>query len=91
VVFSQLYAVPVKIYAVPVRTRAVDVLRLPTVAVQLDSAFAKRLDAVVLTLESLVSVYRKLSCAFLISIHWNCHSSSGFAAMLSDMRGFLPI
>jgi hypothetical protein len=51
----------------------------------------ERLNVVVLALESLVSVERKLSYAFLISNNWNCYSSSDFTAMLSDVRSFLPI
>ena len=68
-----------------------DLPQLPIVAGQQNSVFAERLNVVVLALESLVSVERKLSYAFLISINWNCYSSSDFTAMLSDVHSFLPI
>jgi hypothetical protein len=44
-----------------------------------------------LALVGLASVYRKLSYAFLISIHLNKYLSSDFPSMLADVRSFLPI
>ena len=83
-VFQQLFAVLMK-------ATAVDLPRLLIVARQQDPAFAERLNVVVLAPESLALVLRKLSYAFLISIHWNYYLSSDFTAMLSDVRSFLPI
>ncbi len=78
-------------FAGSMKAKAAHLPRLPIVAEQQNSAFAERLNVAVLALEGLMSVYRKLSCAFLISIHWNNYSSSDSAAMLSDVRSFLPI
>ena len=57
-VFQQLFAVSMK-------ARTVDLPQLPIVAGQQNSVFAERLNVVVPALESLVSVERKLSYAFL--------------------------
>ena len=65
VVSSQLYAESMGVIAA-------DPPQIPLAARLQDSAVAACLDAVVLVLERFASVYKKLSYAFLISIHRTC-------------------